>query len=563
MLTFYQSCIRIGLMLMYNIRLLSTSFKAAAVLFFFFLVIAAPSAFSDDTRTINNHQRIIPLNSEIYPVLDILSISSGTALLSSVKPYSEAEVLSVINRINYETLSQAGKNAYNKIIRLITPKPVYTEKNFAANITVKSALELYLHTSKDESNWLYGYEDRLPIFSLPTEVWFNTGFYGYVEPQFKESRFLITAKDSNGNFKGNISNIPSSYADFDYYYPERAFFSVGKNNWNLEIGRDKLETGNGQTGNLVLSSYPDYYNFAKVKGFADNFTFTWMYVDLENPETMTVPGGVQRAFIDHVLEARLFNVLSVFINESMLLNGQDPEIQYINPLIIYHNLFIKDFSNSLASVGFSLFPFSGLNIYGEFALDQLQTAQEQELYGSNVTATPNADGYMIGTKGVYPLGNGFLSGDLEYVYTSPWLYIREGEMSFFWYHRELTDVLKTITDVKKPLGYRYGPDAMVFSGKLNYYSLASLKLELGIEYILKGQNTIETPFEETGEAALMKTPSGIVEKSFIVNIKGEYQIFPFLSAGLSSYIVNVSNYNHITGSSFFDFQNALNLSFKF
>ena len=518
--------------------------------------------FSDDSVK-RNYQRIIPLDSEIYSLIEIITIESGKSLLSDIKPWSEAEVLNVLSQFNTEDLSEARKMVFNRIKELLEKTPVYSEDNFAADVSVETTMELYLHTAEDESEWQYGYEHRLPVFSLPIEVWFNDNFYGYFKLELKESRFLITAVDNNGRYTGNISNIPRSFAECAYHFPFRAFISSGGSNWNFQIGRDQLEYGNGETGKLLLSSYSDYYDFMKLKGFADNFSFTWTYVNLESWSTLADDDGYQKAFVDHVFEIRPFDMLSLYVNESIILYVPNPEIQFVNPLTIYHNLFIRENANSMMTLGFDLIPIPGVNLYGEYALDQLQTTLEQDLYGEGVTATPNADGHMFGVKAVLPIGPGYLSGNFEYVYTSPWLYIREVEqLSFIWSHRETTDVLKARVFVKKPLGYLYGPDTIVFSGNIEYSLPGTFSAGLGIDYIMKGENTIETGYRETEEAALMKTPSGTAENILIFDIAGEYHFFPFFSVRANVCFLNISNWNHQLGASFFDFQNALSLIFK-
>lgn len=508
-----------------------------------------------------NNQRIIPLDSEIYPLIGMLTMESGISLLSCIKPYSEAEVDRILDMVNINDLSSAGKRAFGRINSLLKKDFLYKEDNFIVNADVDAALEVYLHTSDDESQWQYGYEDRLPLVLFPVESWVNRNFYGFFENGLKESRYRIIAQDAKGNYLGDLTSIPASYAEINYHYPLRAFMSLGGDNWNIQAGRDKLEFGNGESGNLVLSSYPDYYDFIKLKGFAKNLAFTWSYVNLESWANETTDDGIQRAFISHVLEGRIFDKLSIYFTESMLLNGLDPEMQFVNPFLIYHNLFIKKYSNSIASAGFNVILLPGLGFYGEYVMDQLQTAQEKDLY-PGADATPNADGFLSGIKASTSIGQGFLSGNIEYVYTSPWLYIREGDMTFFWSHRELTDVLKSIVTIKKPLGYLYGPDAMVLSCKAEYNLPGTYKIGFGVDYILKGENTIDTVFEETGTAAMMKTPHGIAEKSLVVNVNGIWHVFPFLSLGTDLSVVNIMNYNHVVDAGFFDLQSVVSIIFK-
>jgi hypothetical protein len=532
-------------------------------LFALLIIIVIMPGFSDD-KISENFQRIVPIDSEIYSLIDYITMESGASLLSSIRPCSAAEVFNILGGIDYSVLSDAGKSAFDQILTLMEKQPVFNEDNVAMQVGVKLAAELYLHTSADESIWNYGYEERLPVFTLPVEAWFNESFYACLENSIEESRFKITDVDSDGNYIGNLTNIPVTFGDINYHFPQRAFISTGGDNWNLQIGREQLEYGMGESGKLLLSSYADYYDMMKLKGFSDNFAFTWTYINLESWKDTITSDGVQRAFVDHAIETRVFDILTLYLNESIVLYGEDPELQFINPLLIYHNLFIKQNANSIASAGFRLTPIPGISLYGELAVDQLQTGLEQALYGSGVTATPNADAHMLGLKGALPLGPGYLGGFFEYIYTSPWMYLRDGpsEVSYYWQHRELSDVLKAIVFVTKPLGFKYGPDTIAFAVSAGYTVPGVFSAALTADYVIKGENTIETAYTDGIAAAEMTTPTGTPENKLVIGLSGTYKLFSFLSAQADLAWIYIDNYEHVTSSSVIDFQSALSLIFS-
>ena len=521
-----------------------------------------------------NDQRIIPLDSKIYPLLELITAESWQSLLSSVKPYSEAEVLNILEAIDKEDLSEAAENAFEEIEELLDKDPLYSEGDFDADISGSSALELYLHTSDDESQWIYGYGDRLPILTLTLETWFNEGFYAVMEPDLMESRFLIDHKDSNGEYIGNYSNIPTSFAELNYHFPDRGIFSFGGENWNIQVGRDQLQFGNGESGNIHLSSCPDYYDYLKIKGFADNFAFTWSYLNLENwKEQIEDPVGTftdvefQRFIVDHALEARFFDLLTVFVNESALFYGESTELQFINPLIVYHNLFRNNFNdgtgaNICMTLGFNVVPYKGITLYGEYLLDEIQTWLEYAEYDAAAAATPNADAHMLGVKASWPLGPGYIKGFFEYVYTSPWCYLLDpAGGAMVWTHLETTDVLNTQADVKLPIGYKYGPDIIAFSGSVGYIWPAVFNAELSADYILKGENDLDTAYQATVAAALLTTPVGTPMKTLVIGLSAYYDIFSFMSAGLNLDYVDIRNYEHQQDLVFSDFQAAVSIIF--
>ena len=510
-----------------------------------------------------NDQRIIPLESEVYPLLELITAESRQSQLSQVKPYSEAEVRNILDDVVRSGLSAAAKKALDEINTLLGMDPLYTESGFSADVSGSAAFETYLHTSDDESEWQYGYEDRLPVLSLKLETWFNDGFYAVMEPELKESRFLIDYTDAGGEYAGNITNIPGSFGDINYHFPQRGLFSFGGENWNFQVGRDQLQFGNGESGNIHISSYPDFYDFIKLKGFVDNFAFSWSYLNLEN----WVDDGYQRFIVDHDLGIRLFDILTLFVNESALFYGESTELQFINPLIVYHNLFRNHFNdgtgaNICMSVGFNVVPYRGITLYGEYMLDEVQSGLELAEY-PGATATPNSDAHMLGAKASWPIGPGYITGFFEYIYTSPWCYLLDpAGGSMVWTHLETTDVLNARINVVKPLGYEYGPDAIAFSGSIGYILPGVFDAALSADYILKGENDINTEYIETAEAAALATPTGTPMKTLIIGLSAYYDLFSFMSAGLNLDYVDIRDYKNVPGAVFTDFQTAISIIFN-
>ncbi len=539
--------------------------KSVIILFFLMLSISMFNIALQAEQ--QNHQRIISLDSEVYRLVDYLSVEAGFSLLNTPRPWSEAEILKIIDQLEYRELSGTGKSAYDQILRDIEKTALYSEENFSADISVGAALEAFLHTSDDETQWTYGFEDRLPFLTITAETWFNSGFYAVLDPDLKESRFVIDQTDSEGNYVGDVFNIPSEFGELNYHFPDRGFLSAGGENWNFQIGRDQLEYGNGETGKLLISSRPDYYDFFKLKGFADNFSYTWTYINLERYTDLDLPDE-SRFIADHEINVRLFNILTLSVNESVLFDGEEAELQYISPLIVFHNIYRhneinESISNIAMTTGFNLVPISGLEIYGEFLLDEFQTWIEQAEYGEGVASTPNAIAYMAGARGAVPIGPGYLNGFLEYIYTSPWCYLLEpAGGSFAWTHTETTDVLNKRAWVIKPLGYEYGPDTMAFAGSIGYSVPAVFDVKLTLNYVLKGENYITTTWTDAAGAAALTTPSGIPEKRFIAGLSGNYKVFSFFTVASDLAFITIHNYGHTEGNVFSDFQTAFSAIFR-
>src|SRR5690606_27965646 len=117
-------------------------------------------------------------------------------------------------------------------------------------------------------------------------------------------------------------------------------------------------------------------------------------------------------------------------------------------------------SASLFSLEASLTPIQGLNVYGQFMFNQIQSAYEVEHYGAD--AIPNARGWRGGLGYTLPLGPGFLGLQAEYTHTDPWLYIRENPYITYSWRRKVTSNVNGSVLVTLPLGFEHGPDNDAF-----------------------------------------------------------------------------------------------------
>ena len=74
------------------------------------------------------------------------------------------------------------------------------------------------------------------------------------------------------------------------------------------------------------------------------------------------PESQPEAFIDHAVEVRLWDFLKLYMHEALMTSGLDSQIQYLNPLMVYHNLFMTQNANSIMSLGFNLVPLRAMSL---------------------------------------------------------------------------------------------------------------------------------------------------------------------------------------------------------
>ncbi|MCX7786474.1 MAG: capsule assembly Wzi family protein, partial [Spirochaetes bacterium] len=529
-----------------------------------------------ETMWANPGQRLVPLGEDTYRYLRGMALEQGVLPPSFSFPFPMAEMQSELRRIlsaEKGTSSEAIQAAREGIQRYLSQKPFYAErgeqggsksesiqdaKGFAFYPDLRINAEGYLHTNREYDWWAYGFQERKPFVGLLLDTSIFDSLSLYLDVTVQKDPFQV------GGDPDNYTNLLTNPSQFDLNMPYRAGISVGGDHWNLWLGRDKLSWGNGRSGNLLLSDADLYHEGVRFTTWWDRFKFTFLLLGLESwrmetddkgnpypwPDPQTsIPIERFKMFLAHRLEFNLRSNLRLTFNESIVYGGKYPDLRVFNPLIVYHNFYIKEWSNSLMTIELDWVPFPGVYIYGQYAQDQLSTIFEKDTYGKDVE--PNAMGLLLGfelqrvvgttnnrTNARTRSGSGkaWLRGGYEFVKTDPWLYIRETPyVSFFSTRRVHSEARKSVLGDKNyyflhtPLGYLYGPDAIVNTVWVSYEVPDQIRLFLEYSLILKGENEVTTRFL-TGDAAWdLHTPSGTPDVRNVVTVGVYYTCLLYTS----------------------------------
>ncbi|MBQ0072101.1 MAG: hypothetical protein KBS81_09675 [Spirochaetales bacterium] len=484
------------------------------VLLLLVLTLALGSIFA-----ISNGQKIYSVDSPAYASMEKLYILSGKALPSSSGPWSENELLLMLGRINREQLSKTEKAYYDYVKNLITsaPKNQYDD-GLSMDFGFQVNLESYTHSNPekfvDEEYWYHGFNTRSHFLKGTFETWPEDKFYSYFELSLGNNIGYCNGSineaekshdaDNNyykGTFNLNIpivgelltGNLPVDsqgdthlLADFDWTVPYRAFVAVGGDHWSAEAGRDKLSWGNGETGNMMFSSSFPRHTLLRFSTFFDAFKYS--VVGTIYPTMKTADNGDgpydsldgYKAIISHRME---FNLLDgkagLSINEAAAFwsttytddDGnevkEDFNLLQVNPFGFMHNEYIAANANSLLVFEANYTPIKGINVYGQFAMDEFAGPGEGR-------TNPSAFGKMIGVKGATTVGEGILKGSLEYVETDPFLFIRglhynKNSVKGYGFDALFKSVSSDSMLYKKMFTtYTYGNDAVIMDLKGSY-----------------------------------------------------------------------------------------------
>ena len=168
------------------------------------------------------------------------------------------------------------------------------------------------------------------------------------------------------------------------------------------------------------------------------------------------------------------------------------DLRVYNPVALWHNYYIRGNSNSTLDLTFDYTIIKGLNLYGEWIIDEMVGPGEPK--GKNGEGwRPGKNGYLIGVKFINPFSNGILKISLEGIYTDPCLYLREEYdsstrtqgLSFYGHVREF-DNNKGINYIKNCIGYVYGGDCIVGNLKATYKSWKKWTSTVELFYMAHG-----------------------------------------------------------------------------
>lgn len=561
-----------------------------------------------------NQQRIISVDSPAYKAMETLYILAGKSLPSSSGPWSENEMALMLQRIDRNSLNDTAKEHYDYVESLISasPKLQYSD-NFAMQFGLGLNLEGYLHTDTDhfvdEEDWFHGFTSRKPFLKVNFETWPANNFYGYFELTVQHNYGYDIGTDKNLLYKNKFNfNVPivnamlfsmpsndNFFADFDWTVPYKSIVSVGGNHWNIVAGRDKLSWGNGETGNLMLSDSFPRQTFAKFSTYFNAFKYSLLfsiYPGVDSVESQYESLEGYKALVTHRLEFNLFNnKVGFVINEACMFWSSEAKGNFnlwqINPFGFMHNEYVAGNGNSLLVFEANYTPINGINVYGQFAVDEFSGPGEGR-------TNPAAFGVLAGVKGALTLGQGILYGSFEFAKTDPFLYIRglhysdkKEDYKGYGFNAPLRTIsCDRITLQNKFVTYKYGNDVILFNGKLNYELPGRFTVGFEAMFMEHGSMNVNSYWgmyrKEYDDAPDIKTPTTFnpfdpddydpetgkpkqehaVETSTVLSLSAEYNILSCLSAYTYADLLIIKNVNNVEGVNGTDFQLTFGVSYS-
>jgi len=497
------------------------------------------------------------------PVLEQLRYvarESGRSLLSFTPPLSRDEALQILDGIDPQGLSAAGRRAYAEVRLALSPEPRLRDGAFGFSWQPRTALEGRFRTDAD-LEWTRREATAPSFVSLPLEFFFGDIFYAAGALVLRTDP---TFYDDQGSPWG--TNIPYETRLLDLNMPLRAFVSSGGPWWSFQLGRDKASFGTGVTGNLALSDTPDYYDFARLSLFSPNFKYSLfvaqvplatadLFADAAAEPDDALGSTVQRYFYLHRFDLRFWRRLSVGIGEGVMVGNSPPELRFLNPLTMYHSYFAwrdypswgdsGDMVGSLFALDLEWAIVPSLALYGQFSLNEYATPYELENWPD--AASPNGLGYLGGLEYVRSLDGWRSRFNLEAVYTDPYAYQLSSPFASFIWMRRLSELDSKALRYAW-IGHPEGRDtALLYLGAA--FSREPLAFSGGLTLAAKGEHAdILWDWTEGAESSSLTAPSGTAENRIIASTAAEWRPMPSLTLGTYAAGILVWNAEHDPGS---------------
>jgi len=562
-----------------------------------------------------NKQKIFSLDSDVYEAITSLYVNQGLSLPSTTGPYSEAELVLMLEKIKVNALSGATKATYEYILEELDIQPKIQNKGMGLSWDFDANLETYTHTNTTDftgrANWNRGYISQKPLLAIGLETWPSNNFYGFSEFTVGNTYTLKNGFGST-NFSTNILMVsPNVLTDLDFNMPYRAFISIGGDFWTFQLGRDRLSWGAGESGNLFVGDNIKYHNMARFTAFGEKYKYTFVTSFFPHPKTYiddrdihgnntngVVEGEGQTGVLDgiymfmaHRLEWRMFNdKVGLTLTESIMYQSEENciDLRILNPVMIFHDYYIRGNANSLLGLELDYTPIHGINLYGQVVVDEFVLPGEP-VSSDTVSGFPTSFGYLAGIKAIFPIGKLMARASLEGAYTDPYLYLRyssdSGTPSANAYGLNYVVAIREFTQQgtfynSQFLGYKYGGDAIVVNLNGGVKQYGKWNVEANGFYMIHGTFDMYTRWDQTGgtHSPIVSTPTtsstdtagnyagdvsnrNSASHTLILGVNGSYEITSCLKVFGQLDYINITNYQNVSGAKTQDVQLTVGLTF--
>lgn len=536
---------------------------------------------------------MIDMSSSIYDEVEDLYIMEGKASPMGAKPWSEVDVQHLLDRISPSTeigmqlkkrIQEEISCESSKDIRFKLSASLNMQGLYHTNDQFKQTNDIVMSKDLDESIFNLGvgfsYKENVALFmnvSLGTEI-------SDIEYITKNSDNSITEELVGDRLSSNLtSNIPIVSGKLDFMnFPNRAYATFGYDAFRVFAGRDRLEWGNGVMGNMLLGDTLPYHDMLSLTFTGSKWFHYQLLVDFFTPfQNLDKGKGDDRStlkgirfLLGHRFEFSLFSGKLLFaVTDSIMYESDDMYIdpRVLNPMAFLHNGYIAGNSNSFAAIEIEYAPIKSFSLYGELGIDDIAMPSEPKPPENRATA--NGIGIMGGLRFRSPYERGYVHGNLEVVYTTPFIYHRangEGESGgydFYFISSTRYKDNSKVSGIYRYLSFPFGSDAIAGLLSIGYKVPGSFDITGDMFVMAHGvinKFSVTSWYSSSTSNVVTYTPStenpfysaesGAVEYTFAFGGSFEYSPLSFLDFNGGAYVITKANFNNDKGNNQADVQ---------
>lgn len=475
-------------------------------------------------------------DSFIVTTVNHLALNSKVTGIYDNYPTTAASVLYTFNKIDRASLSKIDKSLYDKVEKELFNKDnlLYSNENFAFNINLPITFEGFFYETNDNSKLKYyeldnQYKDISPWLDLNTQLYFGQNIVGYSQFAIKD-KLNYTPIDYASSIETNLDSfflLPTWKNNFEIHYPFKIGLSIGDEHYNFQIGKNRLSSGSGITGNFFIGdnfSKQDYMAFSLLSS-KFSYTINVTAFDQQSSSLEFSPisfNGKQQYRVMHKAKINLLKNFSLDIYQGALFQVSTLNFRMLIPFMFVHNYYnfkdnkiikANDEANNILGFQTTWVINEGNELNFIISFDQIQVFESGEEF-------PSSYGFLINYKNSKSKTNGIISKNIEVVYTSPYLYLNEKYDSFIEGDEEVNllnynyDYILGYNYGKYSEigygGYIYGPDAIVSSASFKYSSFQNWNIASTLLFKIKGTKGIKTNKEDTDNDIIGKVISSII-----------------------------------------------------
>lgn len=449
-----------------------------------------------------------PVDERLYHQVDRLAVLYGKAdaIHLNVLPYSRSDMSSVfatdttsllsdrdmeLTRYYKKDFSFAADTAASGFWSSFYANPAHFYELQTNDFELIAKPILYLGVGRESNDKLTTFQNTrgLELFGQwDQKFYFYTSF---TENQASFPNYIAGYIDSlmtvpgRGNYKDFQSSIFDDIEGYDYSNAQAYLGYMMSRHTSLELGHGKHFIGAGRRS-LLLSDAGNNYFYLKFKLKIWKLYYQSVFAELATVSARMNPGNMllpKKYMAAHYFNFKFSPRFELGLFEAVVFSREDMfELQYLNPLILYrsieHQLDSPD--NVLLGLNMMWIPIDGLQLYGQFVLDELRTSQ----IFSSEGWWGNKFGYQLGAKYFDVAGIDMLDAQVEFNRVRPYTY------SHFQPAENFPGIsVSNYSHYNQPLAHPLGANFSEIIVSLRYRLIDRILLQARYLYTVAGRNT--------------------------------------------------------------------------